>query len=892
MTPMSALPTGTVTFVFTDLEGSTKLADQLGPAYADVLAEHRRAVRELVAAEGGQEFGTEGDAFFLVFGSAPAAVRAAALIQRRTAEGAPKVRVGIHTGEGVAHEGGYVGLDLHRVARITAAGHGGQVLLSEAALGLVADELPPGVSTKDLGEHRLKDLRRPEHLFQLVIEGLPADFPPLRGTESEAGNIPAQLTSFVGRERELEELTALVEDSSLVTLTGPGGTGKTRLAIALAMTTRDRYPGGAWFVPLSTVTDPAMVAVAVGEALGLTDLQGPGMTAIDRVIRHVAPRRVLLILDNFEQVLGGAETAARIASAAPMARVVATSRSALRVYGEREYQVPPLGLPDPSHLPDLGSLSQFEAVRLFVDRATAVRPGFEVTTENAPAVAEITARLDGLPLAIELAAARTRVLTPDQILARMGDRLALLSGGSRDLPARQQTLRQAIAWSYDLLEEPERKLFTRLAVFSGGWTLEEAEPVCGPPAELGMDVLDGLDSLAEKSLLRIRDVGGASRFAMLATIREFAVELLAADPDVEAVRRRHAETFLALAERAASTTKGADQRAWLDRLEPEQDNLRAALEWAIGAGEAVIALRLVSALWRFWQMRGHLQEGRGWADRAVSMPGAEAHPVELAQGDEAAGSLAYWQGDMAAMTARYAHALELAEAVGDPKLLADSLYNYGYTFDMQDMESSGQRLMPVLERALGIYETLGDLTGMAKVRWTIANYEYARRDYAKATELGRQSVEEARAVGNDFQLGWSLFMLGASLVHLRADPLDEARQDLLESLRTFRDSGDLTGILFNLVQLSELFLLTGEAERGVRVGAFADSLLAETGAGLAASERLASEHPEHGLPPEDFAVAVAQGEGLMLAEAVAYALGEADPFDRSRAAADPVPQAG
>jgi predicted ATPase/class 3 adenylate cyclase len=869
---MPELPTGTVTFLFTDIEGSTRLADNLGPAYADLLDQTRDIVREVVATEGGHEFGSEGDAHFLVFASAAGGVRAAVEAQRRLAkECEARARMGLHTGEGFLREDDYVGLDVHRVARITAAGHGGQVLLSESVRSLVEADLPAGVGLRDLGEHRLKDLRQAEHLYQLEIDGLAADFGPLRGVEGESGNLPAQLTSFVGRENELQDARRLLDKSRMLTLTGPGGTGKTRLSIQLAAAVRDEFPGGAWFVPLASITDPELVPMAIAEGFGLVDAGG-AKPPVERVIDHVRRRELLLVLDNFEQVLEAAGVVNELLVAAPRVKVVVTSRAVLHVSGEREYPVPPLRLPDPRNLPDLGMWPQYEAVALFLERARAVKPDFEVTVENAPAVAEICARLDGLPLAIELAAARIRVLSPDAILARMGDRLAFVAGGARDLPARQRTLREAIAWSYELLEPEERPLFFHLAVFTGGWTLEEAEAVCGPAGELGMDILDGLTSLAEKSLVTVGDASGERRFGMLETIREFAVERLEESEKAEELRRRHALTYLKLAEQAVPAYTRRDRKTWLERLEPEHDNFRAALEWAIEGGESSIALRFIWALWRFWQMRGHLQEGRTWASRALEMPEAQGRSPERARAAEGAGGLAYWQSDPAGAQKWYGEALEVAEALGDPKLTADALYNYAFSFDPGKWGEQVDRLAALLDRAMALYEELDDRAGIASTHWALGNLAYGQVDYQRAVDWATQSLAEARELGDDFLTGWSLFMRGGALARLGR--WEEAVSPWREGLRLFAESGDLTGILFNLDGLADAAIAEGRFERGLRLRAVAQSLRAETGADLLDADRETRGTPEHGLTEEEAARAKAEGEAMTMDQTIAYALEE------------------
>src|SRR5919106_6134891 len=579
------LPTGTVTFLFTDIEGSTRLLDALGDRYPAVLETHQAILREAFAARGGIDVSTEGDSFFVVFRSAPQAVAAAVEAQRAIAahrwpeDATVRVRMGMHTGEGTLGGDNYVGVDLHRAARIASAGHGGQIVLSNATRALVEPAAPEGVTFRDLGEHRLRDLPSPERLAQAVAEGLPAEFPALRSMDARPNNLPVQLTTFVGRRRELDSVKAAVRDARLLTLTGPGGTGKTRLALKAAGELLPELEDGVFFVPLAAITEPPLVMPAVAHALGLPEAT-PG-NPTDAVIDHLRDKELLLVTDNFEQVLDAAPEIGQLLTATERIRVLTTSREPLGLSGEREFPVPPLGLPDPSHLPSLAGLSQFEAVGLFVERANAVPPEFQETNENAPAVAEICARLDGLPLAIELAAARVKILSPEAMLTRLERSLTFLSGGSRHLPQRQRTLRDAIAWSYDLLEERERRFFARLAVFVGGLSLEAVDAVCDPGGELDLDALEGVASLTNKSLLRQMATGPEEpRFFMLETIREFAGERLDEQPDAEEIGRRHAGFFLDRAERAEPELTGADQARWLDALEADHDNLRAAIAWA------------------------------------------------------------------------------------------------------------------------------------------------------------------------------------------------------------------------------------------------------------------------------------------------------------------------
>ena len=557
-----SLPTGTVTFLFSDVEGSTKLLHDLGTErYASLLLEHRRIMREAFAAEGGVEVGTEGDSFVVAFPTAPGALRAAAAAQQGLRTLPIRVRMGLHTGTPEVIAGDYVGLDIHRAARIAAAGHGGQVLLSASTVALT-----DGSGLRDLGPHRLKDLSVPEAIWQVGK----TDFPRLKSLHQT--NLPIAPTPFVGRDEELSAVATLSADDAirLVTLTGPGGTGKTRLAMQAAAEVAEAYPAGVWWVPLDALHAPELVMPAAAAALG----------AKGDLAEHIADRRMLIAFDNFEQVVAAATDVAALLAACPRVALLVTSREPLRVRGEREYPVPPL--------------ARREAVELFVARAAEL--GTAVATDDA--VFDICARLDDLPLAIELAAARTKVLSVAQIAKRLEQRLPLLTSGGRDVPERQRTLRGAIEWSHELLAPEEQRLFARLAVFRGGWALEAAEVVVDAD-------LDVLQSLVEKSLMRHAE----GRFSMLQTIREYAIEHLESSGEADSLRRRHAEYFLAIAEDHEEATLGGDPRDALDALERDHDNLRAAIEWFKAAQDPEPALRLAGSLYEFWCLRGYAHEG-------------------------------------------------------------------------------------------------------------------------------------------------------------------------------------------------------------------------------------------------------------------------------------------
>jgi predicted ATPase/class 3 adenylate cyclase len=878
---MTALPTGTVTFLFSDIEGSTHLAESLGERWRALLEEHREIVRRAIANGDGVEVGTEGDSFFAAFPTAGGALSAAVEAQRQLAahawpEEAPiRIRIGLHTGEASLAGSDYVGLDVHRAARIAAAGHGGQVLLSETTRTLAESSLPEGVTTRDLGQRRLKDLSRPERIHQLVIEGLPNEFLALKTLDATPNNLPIQLSSFLGRERELGEVEELLSRTRLLTLTGPGGTGKTRLSLQVGAREADRFPDGIFFIPLSLLKDPELVPGTIAQELGLPDRGG--LSPMAALIDHLRERRTLLILDNFEQVGDAAPRMAELLAASPGLVVLATSRSALRIYGEREYPVPPLATPDPKLHETPERLSQYEAVALFIERAMGVKPDFQVTNENAPAVAEISSRLDGLPLAIELAAARINVLPPQAMLARLGDRLSLLSGGARDRPERQQTLRGAIDWSYDLLSEDERALFRRLAVFAGGARLDAIESVC-PGDELHEPLLDGLGSLVEKSLLRQVAAGdGEPRFLMLGTIREYALERLAESGRADELRSSHAAHFAHLADEAAPHLLGADKRVWLDWLEEDQDNLRAAFDWAHQTEETPLALNLVSGLWRFWQMRGYLLEGTDRARRALALPNVAEFPVDQANALEAAGGLAWWRGDFQDAIDNYEACLELRRTRDDPAAIAEAAYNLafplgGFAGPVADLPRS----RALIAEAMDLWESIGDELGVAKGKWLKGTIAWAERDFSEARPVLAEALPVFRRLGESFMLGWSLYDLGLLAVYEHDS--DEARESLSEALRIFSDSADVSGFTLVLDAFAALASNMGDIQRAALLSGAVATLERQSGTGLNPSNRtIVGFDPAPLRTNPDSAAAWAAGERMSAQEAVAYALSEASP---------------
>jgi predicted ATPase/class 3 adenylate cyclase len=702
---LTDLPTGTVTFLFTDIEGATRLLQELGEGYRAVQDRHSEIIRQALDTEGGREVRTEGDSFFVVFRTAAQAVRAAVAAQRDLAHeawphGRPlRVRMGMHTGEGALGGGDYIGIDVNRAARIAAAGHGGQVVLSDATRVLAGAGLPAGVTVRNLGRYRLKDFDEPQPLHDLVVDGLQADFAPIRTLGGpRRTNLPPPRTSLVGREREVAEIDELLTRTRLLTLTGPGGTGKTRLALRVAADQLDRVEDGVYMVDLSSVLDPARVASKIASSLGVRE--EPGADLLDTLAGHFRDRDLLLVLDNFEHVVEAAPAIGRLVDAAPRLRVLVTSRAPLRLSGEHEYLVGPLPLPDAAQRIDKEALSTSESVKLFVERAASVRRDFRLTDENAAAVAEIVRRVDGLPLAIELAAGRVKMLSPQALRDRLTHRLPLLARGPRGVPERQKTLRGAIEWSYDLLGPEERRLFARLAAFRGGWTLDSSEAVCAPGLDIG--VMEGLTSLVDNSLIRQEQVGGGEvRFGMLETIHEYAAERLDESGELDDTARRHARHMRDLAEEAEPQLAGEDQATWLERLEREHDNVRAALEWAEAAPDADTALRTAAAIWRFWQLGAHLAEARARLERILALPGAEVRGAARVRALGALGGILYWQNDYEAMWRPYQQAVDIAREVGDPSLLARALFDLSFApfVTAQDFERQEQLLGQALAAA-------------------------------------------------------------------------------------------------------------------------------------------------------------------------------------------------
>ncbi|HLF75533.1 MAG TPA: adenylate/guanylate cyclase domain-containing protein [Anaerolineales bacterium] len=754
---MSSFPSGTVTFLFTDIEGSTRLARQYPGRWEAARARHHAILRAAIEAHNGYVFQIIGDAFCAAFHTAGDAVRAAAKAQidlhaEAWGDVLIKVRMGIHTGKAEIQENGeYHGyLAMSRIQRLMSAGHGGQVLISAATQELLLEDLPEDVSLRDLGERRLKDLIRPEHIYQLILPGLPIDFPPLKTLDLYRHNLPVQLTSFIGREKEIEEIKESISAHRLVTLTGVGGTGKTRLGLQAAAEMLDQFRDGVWFVELASMSDPNLISQAIVSCLGIPEQSG--QTILQVLLDALRAKKLLLVLDNCEHLIAAcAELVDNLLSNAPSVKIIATSREALGVPGELIWHVPSLSLPDVKQAPTLEQFSQYEAVQLFIERAALVQPHFLVTNDNAPAIAQICFRLDGIPLAIELAAARVKGLSPEQIASRLDDRFRLLTGGSRTALPRQRTLQATIDWSYRLLSEEEQMLLRRLSVFASGWTLEAAEQVCARDKPSSDQILDLLLMLVDKSLVIAKTQGASPRYYMLETIRQYAQEKLDESGESTPARNRHLEYFRSLAEQARPHFQDGEQFAWLDRFETELDNVRTALTWALQGGSVEAGLRLAIDLTAdvgaFWFCRGHLKEGHEFLEQLLTRSQETSRIEVLAAGSFAAAVLAWWLHDLAASD-RYARQSESLWSQLGPS---------------GKVKAAAARFLKISNWSSG-YDPI-----------------QVRREYQEILQLFREADDR-------WMMAHTLYGIAAEL-HESGNLMD-ARQTLEQSLSLFQECGD------------------------------------------------------------------------------------------------------
>jgi predicted ATPase/class 3 adenylate cyclase len=812
---MAELPSGTVTFLFSDVEGSTRLLARLRGRYAGVLAEHQRLLRAAFDEHDGREVHTEGDAFFVAFARASDAIAAAVGAQRSLAcqrwpEGVDvRVRMGVHTGEAEVRLDDYVGLDVHRAARICSAGHGGQVLISGSTRELVADELPADVALRDLGEHRLKDLDRPEHLFEVVIGDLPAEFPPpasLSPGSGRANGLPPSPNRTIGRADDVRAIAGRLGAGNvrLLTLTGPGGVGKTRLGLEAARAVKADFADGAYFVSLAALQRPDDVPAAIVKALAIVVLSGE--SADQAAERFLAAKHLLLVVDNFEHVLAAAPFIGRLLGACSALTVLATSREPLRLHAEERYPVSPLALPARTAPENADALADVDAVALFCARARAHDRDFDLDDANAAPIAEICRRVDGLPLAIELAAARCGLLSPDEIAERLQDALGVLGSGARDAPARQQTLRATIDWSHELLSDAEKQCFARFAVFVGGATVPAAETI----THAGLDTLD--DLVAKSLLVRDQHTHTPTRLVMLDTIRAYARERLASAADVDAVREEHYRYYLALAQRHADKRAlfGAGGNEHLATLDAEIDNLHAALAWAVGRPSARRGLAMAEALGWYWIVRDRYADALEWIEQTLSLPGADAHPTLRVHALRTKAMCLWPVGRGAEQPAAVAEAEAVARRFGDPVLLSQALQ---LRVDQENPASLARPdvLDALADEALHWATAAGD-------EWEIAEASRGKARAASSVAELRERVDRAasllREVGNVYQLGNLLTSAAYSALCLKGDrvAMDFATRAI--PIARALDSRFLR--LINSGNLGLAALLTGETDTASR----------------------------------------------------------------------------
>ncbi|MFN2251857.1 MAG: tetratricopeptide repeat protein [Anaerolineae bacterium] len=904
---MEQLPTGTVVFLFTDIEGSSRLWEADAEAMRRAVARHDELLRTAIESNGGVVFKTVGDGFRAAFSSPRAAIAAAVRAQQDIGrEDWPasvpiRVRIAVNCGAADFRDGDYFGPTLNRCARIEDLTHGGQVLISQSCYALTRDDLPEGVSLEYLGECALRDLSRPEPVYQLEHASLASRFPPPRTLDRLPTNLPIRLTRFIGRESELDVVGRLVRESRLVTLVGAGGTGKTRLALQAAADVMVHWPDGAWLVDLAPLAEPDQVYPAVAAVLGIREEQGrPTAGAVIDALRR---RNLLLILDNCEHLIAEcARMADDILTSCAGVTMLATSREALGIAGESCFRVPPLTTPPSTNGGAAVDLAQYEAVQLFVDRAQEVATGFELRDDNMAAIAEICSRLDGIPLALELAAARLAGLSANQVAQRLDQRFQLLTGGSRVALPRQQTLRAAVDWSYDLLDVRERTVLARLSVFASGCTLEAAESVCAGGAVARDDVMDLVLQLAGKSMVSVARGQHGTRYNLTQTMRDYAAEKLLQSGEVEAVRSRHLEHFAREVDSAERLPDGPELATRLDRLDAEYDNVTAALRWAALRGDATAGLRIAVGMTRYWLIRGHWSEGRAQLERAWGDVTESVSPMLRAEALDAKGSLAWRQGDTEVAKACYAEALEASRDLGDDRGIAVALnglaniaYGVGdldravplYEESLAHARAAGDTVFVggVLgnlgnvalrrgrldeararhEESLSIRRRMGDLRGAASALVNLGNVSFYRGDAEYARQCHEESLAIRRGLGDMSGMATSLLNLGTTVSAL--GDKDRARSLARESLAINRSLHDPVGTAFSLCNLAEAELDIGEV--GQASSHLAESLRVASdsrdprivGPALTSLARVALERGDHRLAARFVAAAEVQAAG-------------------------------
>jgi predicted ATPase/class 3 adenylate cyclase len=821
------LPSGTITFLFTDIEGSTTIAEKHPETWEAVRARHDAIMRSVINGHQGHVFQIVGDACCAAFDSAAAGLQAAVDIQRQVraepwGDMPVRVRIGIHTGEAQAQAGDYRGyLTLAHVTRVMSSAHGGQILLSNATAQLVGTELAGEISLKDLGQHRLRSLRSPENIWQLIAPGLEQDFPPLESVGTITNNLPVQLTSFVGREKELVDVIELLRSQRLVTLTGAGGTGKTRLSLRVAAELLDNFKDGVYFVELASLSEPALLPNAVASVLNVRE--EPGHPLMTTILDWLGNRELLLVLDNCEHLIdASAKFADSVLHSNRAASILATSREALGIAGESAYHVPSLESPELTQASDIPvhELTQYPAVRLFAERAKEALVSFNITETNAREIAQICHRLDGIPLAIELAAARVKVLGVGQIAARLDDRFRLLTGGGRTSLPRHQTLRSLIDWSYGLLSDPERMLLRRLSAFAGGWTLEAAEQVCTGNGIAPPEVLDLLTHLVDKSLVTVTPAAQEARYGFLETIRQYALEKLIDSGEVEYIRGQHLKFIQGVAEDIDATYFGSGDVPWFDQMELELDNVRAALEWALRLENAEGGLQLAGTLVWFWYTRRLVHEGHRWLDEALGRPGAEKRTQGRAKALAALGLLQIATAEYGAGQFSLDESVSICRQLGDRHSLAHTLAWQGSFAGLWGDYSGGSR---VLGEALELSRELNDTLGMGLSLVGLGNLKASEGNDKEARLYYEQGSTHLRKAGDLNMLAWTCRRLGH--VTLRSNKYQQAFALFAESLNLNLQIGDMRGAAACLAAIGSISLRQGNASVAGRLYGASDALL-------------------------------------------------------------------
>ncbi len=877
----AALPSGTVAILFTDIEGSTLLWEKDGPRMSQALAAHDALARKAVEDCHGAVVKTTGDGMHAVFDDVRDALGATLALQQALADPAVthgvalRVRCGLHVGEVERRDNDYFGSPVNRAARIMSAAHGGQVLLSRAAVDELRNVLPAEVSLRDLGRVRLKDLSIPEQVYQVVHRTLRQEFPALRSLEATPNNLPQQSTRFIGREHALADVQRLLSNTRLLTLTGSGGCGKTRLGLQVVADSLERFPDGAWLVELAPIADAGLVAQTVATVLGLKEASGKAV--VQTLTDHLKDRRLVLLLDNCEHLLDAcAQLANTLLRQCPQVTILASSREALGVGGEQTYRVPSLSLPDPKRAHTSASVVPFEAIQLFTDRAVLARQDFAVTDQNASTLASICYRLDGIPLAIELAAARVRSLSVEQINNKLDQRFRLLTGGARAALPRQQTLRSMIDWSYDLLSATEQALFRGLSVFAGGWTLEAAEDVCSVEGAAKEDVLDLLTALADKNLVLAEERNGETRYRLLETLRQYARERLLEHGEGEAWRDRHLACFASLAEEAKPLLRGADQQVWLDRLATEHDNLRAALMWSSdGRGDALAGLRLANALYRFWYVHGYFGEARIYLTRLLAVV-SNAPADARAEAFGKAGVMAWQQGDYSTARRLQEEGLAIYREMGDRGGIASAVIDLGAVdFDQGDFQAARVRF----EEGLAIQRGLRNAQGIAGALHNLGAVANACGDNDAAWKFLEEGLSIYRELGDQWGIAMALSNLGSLAVERAEIALAQALHE--ESLAIRRELHERRGIAESLEGLARVKSVRARTGAAVRIWSAAQQLREEIGAPLSPPDRAAQDVRIAAArttmtDAAAFETAWQEGRAMTMEQAIDYALADSD----------------